>query len=697
MNMHFIDWAIVGGLALFICAMAYGTKKYTKSVADYLSASRCAGRYLLAISEGISGLGAVSIVAFFEMYYKAGFTAVWWNTMVLPVGVIASLTGWVQYRFRQTRAMTMAQFFEMRYSRTFRVFAGIIGFVSGAINFGIFPAVGGRFFQYFCGLPNYFINVGSLEVDLVYAGIMFVLLAISLAFTFLGGQIAVMVTDFFQGFFCHIALVVISVFLLWKFDWGLLTEAWETAPADASLINPVKTSKTEDFNVTYFLIGACGLLFNWMAWQGSQGYFGSARSPHEAKMGRVLGVYRGFIVLLPMVLLPVCAFAFLHHPSFAQGAEEVEGVLSQVSNTQLQSQLRVTVTLTRMLPVGLMGLFAAVMFAAFVSTHDTYLHSWGSIFVQDIVLPIRNSLRGEREPLSPTAHLRWLRGSVIGVAVFIFLFSLLLNQRQDILMFFALTGTVFLGWAGAAIVGGLYWKRGTSGGAWAAAIVGVILAVVGWRMTYFWEHCQVLASSIAPDTWGRALLRWPGLAGGPEGTKCPINAQHLWGITMLSSSMTYVIVSLWTGKGEVFNLDQMLHRGKYAVESDEGKKDLPATGWRVLVPGREFSFTDRLVYLGSYAYILVFVGVFLVVTLYALSFGISDAWWQKFWLGYSRLIVLLGALVATWLAVGGLRDLKRLFEMLRTVRRDVRDDGTVVGRRNLDEVEESELESARTE
>ncbi len=694
MNMHLLDWAILGGLALFICGTAYGTKKYTQSVADYLSASRCAGRYLLAVSEGISGLGAVSIVAFFEMYYKAGFTAVWWASMLLPVTTIVALSGWIQYRFRETRAMTMAQFFEVRYSRRFRVFAGMLAFVSGTINFGIFPAVGGRFFQYFCGLPTHLVSLGALEIDVVYAGIMFILLTISLAFTFMGGQIAVMVTDFFQGFFCNVALVVIMLFLLWRFDWTTISQALATAQADASLIDPIRTSGTDNFGVSYFLIGAFGSFFTFMAWQGSQGYYSAARTPHEAKMGRVLGVYRTLVTTLPIVLLSVCAFTFLHHVDFAQGARVVNGVLDSVGNPQLQSQLRVTVALTHILPVGLTGIFAAVMFAAFVSTHDTYLHSWGSIFVQDIVLPIRNTLRGDREPLSPKAHIRWLRAAVTGVAVFIFLFSLLFQQQQDILMFFALTGTIWLGWAGAAIVGGLYWRHGTTAGAWTAAIVGAFLAVGGWYMTYFWPNCQQFAAATAPSLWASALERWPALAGGPEGTKCPINAQLLWGFTMLSTSVSYVIASLLTSPKGGFNIEQMLHRGRYARNDEPIEQALPATGWKVLGTGKDFSRGDKVVFLGSYAYILIFFGVFLVGTFYALRHGISNAAWDTFWHGYCWLIVILAAAITIWLGIGGFHNLGQLFRMLRTVKRDARDDGSVVGHKNLDELDQEEVETA---
>ena len=47
-----------------------------------------------------------------------------------------------------------------------------------------------------------------------------------------------------------------------------------------------------------------------------------------------------------------------------------------------------------------------------ITTQDTYMHSWDSIFVQDIVIPLR------KKRLTQQEHVKWLRGSIIGVAVF---------------------------------------------------------------------------------------------------------------------------------------------------------------------------------------------------------------------------------------------------------------------------------------
>jgi len=152
--MHWIDYAITLIPFVIVMIVSWSTRRYVRSVADFMSASRCAGRYLVCNAAGAAAFGAVSAVAMFEYLYKTGFALNWWQQLSVPVGMVLTLTGFVIYRYRETRVMTMAQFFEIRYSKKFRVFAGILAFVSGVLNYGIFPAVGARFFVNYCGLAQ---------------------------------------------------------------------------------------------------------------------------------------------------------------------------------------------------------------------------------------------------------------------------------------------------------------------------------------------------------------------------------------------------------------------------------------------------------------------------------------------------------------------------------------------------------------
>ena len=641
MNLTLLDWGIVVIVFAFIVVVVISSKKLMRSVSDFLAAGRTGGRYLISLSQGTAALGAITIVGMFEMNFIAGFNLRWWEMVMAVVLVSISVSGWVLYRFRQTRALTMAQFFEVRYSRGFRIFAGGLAFFAGLINFGIFPAVSARFLIYFCGLPPSF-DVFGISVS-TFALTMVVILWIPLYFVFSGGQIAVMITDFLQGIFTNVVFIVIVVVLMLKVDWAHIFAAVGGAPADASLINPFKTGSTKDYNFWYFLIGMVGVIYGKLSWQGTQAYNASAKSAHEAKMGDVLMNWRNIPQWgLFLVFVPVVAYTFLHHPDYAGASAGIRPVLDGLASDALRSQLTVPLALTKLLPVGLMGAFAAVMLAASIACHETYLHSWGSIFIQDVVMPIR------KRPFAPEQHLQYLKAAILGVAVFIFFFSLLFQQSEYIFLFFAVTGAIFAGGSGAVIIGGLYWKSGTTAAAWSAMITGSVVAVGG-----------IVIQQIDKDFF--------------------INGQMFWGLAMALSSVVYVLVSLATGRGkQAFDMDRMLHRGRYLIREEYKVVDeTPVKGWKVLGMGREFTKFDKVIYIATYVWTFSWVVVFIVGTIMNVTGSVGDTAWMSFWKIYVWIYLATSVVVIVWFSTGGLINLRHMIKTLKTMTRDHADDGFV--------------------
>jgi SSS family solute:Na+ symporter len=659
-----VDWGILLGI---LAVMVFGvllSRNYMKSVADFLAAGRTAGRYAVSIASGIAGLGAITIVGLLEMNYIAGFSMTWWGFTMSVVILILTVSGWVIYRFRSTRSLTLAEFFERRYSRRFRIFAGLVAFLSGLINFGIFPAVGARFFIYFCGLPQT-LAVGALAVP-TFPLVMIALLGIALFFVFSGGQIAVIVTDFAQGLFVNIVFVAIVLYLFAQVDWTQIISALESAPQEASLINPFKTSHVEDFNLVYFVIGIFGVIYGAMSWQGTQAYNTSARSAHEAKMAGVLGNWKGFPQGLFILFVPIIIYTVMHHPDFAGVAESVQAAIAGAGSEAVQSQLRGPVVLTKILPVGLIGAFAAVMLAAFISTHDTYLHSWGSILIQDVIMPFR------KKPFTEKQHLRLLKLSILGVAVFIFFFSLLFQQSEYIFLFFAITGAIFAGGSGAVIIGGLYWKRGTAAAAWTALITGSTVAV-GGILIHRLPEAMFYAGPIDLNATRLGQLGWETVR-----WLYFINGQQYWAVAMGASTLLYVLVSL-LGKRQVADFDRLLHRGKYAV-ADETQvvNAAPSKGWRMLGMGKEFTRADKAIYIATYVHTAVWFTIFVVGTIYNLRHDVPDSAWTSFWKKYFYVQVVFSILVIVWFTIGGLRDIRDMFRRLSVMKRDAADDGMVV-------------------
>ena len=648
MNMLWIDWAIVAVLAVVVVATGVFTKRYVHGVADYLSANRCAGRYLLTVAQGMSGLSAVVFVASFEKFYQAGFAAFWWEKMLLLTSLIIAVTGFVAYRFRQTRAMTMAQFFEMRYSRRFRVFSGVICWFSGLMNYGIFPGVTARLLIHLCGLPQQFSLFGQSIPTLPI--VMLCVLGAALYLTLTGGQIALLVTDFIQGQFALVVLIVITIFLLATFEWDAIMETMRSLPQNQSMVNPYDQSEIKDFSLQFFLMLGVLKFYNFMAWQGSQGYYSSARTPHEAKMAGILSVWRSGVTSFTLVLGPVVAFMIFNNASFAGDAAVIQASMDAIADPQVQVQMRTPLVLAHFFPAGMIGLLVALTIAASVSTDDTYLHSWGSIFVQDVLLPFK------KKKLSAEAHLKWLRWSVVGTATFAFVFSMLFPLKQFIFMYWQITGTIFMGGAGAVIIGGLYWKRGTTAGAWTAMISGGILALVSVILRTWWEDIPGLTSLMA---------------------EFPLNGMQASFATSGISVLLYVVVSLCTGK-EPFNMDKLLHRGEYAVAEDQAVQHArPSLIWRILGITKEYSLKDKIMASGVSGYTVVWILMILIGTAFNVPMPASEDAWGTFWHIFTITMTVLAVITVIWLVSGGIRDLIIMFRLLKQEQLKESDDGTV--------------------
>ncbi len=667
------DWGIWLGLVAVLLVLLVYCRRYTKSPAQFLAAGRSARRYLLAIAGDMAGLGAISVIAAFEQYYQSGFSPFYWGFITGVMALALTASGFVSYRLRETRVLTMAQFFEIRYSRKLRIFAGMTAWVSGVLNYGIFPAVSVRFFLYFCNLPPAF-QLGAITVS-TYVFLLALFLGIGVLFAIGGGQVAIMVTDFFQGAFCNIAFLLLLVFLLLRFDWGTVSGALVDLSIhnpDKSLVNPFATSGLRDFNMGFFLIALFLMVFKWKIWLGSQGFMVSAASPHEAKMGNLLGNWRGLLQSNLLILIPLCAIVVLQEglAEFAILKESVTETLSGIGNSTLREQLQVSVLLGKILPAGLLGVFGATMFAAMLSTDDTYLHSWGSILIQDVILPLRR----KKEPLAPKTHINLLRASIILVALIAFLISWLFQQTQAILLYFTVTSALFS--VGAVVIGGLYWKKGTTLGAWSSMTAGASTAVTGLLL------CKYTPGWFQKSVDGVAQFH-------VDGRRIPLfNEQQVAFTAAVLAIALYIGVSLierYWRKLPDFNLDQMLHRGQYADEGDAK----PATGLAALGFTDDFSTADKIIYIATLGWTLLWSFAALVLLVLEKSGLLEVRDWMRFWTIYMFAGIAAGVIGTVWLLCGGIRDIAYLFRTLSRQEIDDSDDGSV-------KADEPEIKKSRT-
>ena len=750
--MFWLDWIIVFIPLLVVLVIGLKSQKYVKSVADFLAAGRVAGRYVICVASGEAGMGLISLVAMWEMYYSCGFAVSFWSAIAAPLGLIFGLTGFCTYRFRETKAMTMGQFFEMRYNRAFRIFAAVLQSISGVINYAIFPAVGARCMMYFLDLPVHFYVCGWKFST--FGLLMLLFLGIAVWIVTMGGQITIMVTDCVQGLVSYPLYAIIVAYIFYRFSWNgeMVPALMDRAPGE-SMLNPYDIKNMRTFNLFYVFVGIFSSIFNRMAWSGTQGYNAAAANAHEQKMGGLLGTWRAGFSTMMIVLLAVAGYTYMTHIDFKKEADSVHRQLTAKTMAEMAHEKRfdairqdvetltktgtvtpamkeilkkdpkfdlskpldpgkyreaaqaavatvdkgtaqtigtiyhqmlVPVALREMLPMGITGVLCALLIFLMLSTDTTYMHSWGSIIVQDIILPFRKT------PFTPRQQLNLLRGIIAGVAVFAFLFSYFFAQMDYILMFFAITGAIWLGGAGPVIVFGLYWKRGTSAGAFAALGSGSFLAVAGILCQQTWAKYIYPfledTNLVKPVSWFFETVSAPFnpyIVWKVTPDRFPVNSQEIYFIAMVVAILLYVGLSLVTCR-KPFNLERMLHRGVYAEEG----KTLEKIPWNIhtvfsKLIGIDSNYTrgDKIlawsVFLWSFGwgFLLCFVGIVIWNSFYPWP----NHWWAiKFHITMLLVPGIVAVVSTIWFSIGGTVDLCRLFKRLKEKEEDYLDDGRVV-------------------
>ncbi len=636
-----IDWLLLILPVGMIIAAAMYTRRYVRSVADFVAGGRAAGRYLICNAKGEAGSGVANTLSKFQPIMVSGFILSWWDISV-PVSMIFAMFGFVIYRYRQTRAMTLGQFFEMRYSRRFRLFAGIVGFLAGILNYGIFPAVSSEFFVYFLNLPVH-VSIAHFAVR-TNVLIMAAYLSCSLWMMTVGGQITLMVTHCIEGILSHLILVITVAAIFCTISWAQMRGMLTAAPAGHSLVNPFDEGRTHDFNFWFGLMTVAMVIYGTMTAQKDNSFSSAARTAHEARMGGLLGWWRYMARSAALVVIALGAMTLLKRPDFA-GLP----ALNAIHDPQLHSQMAVPIALRYLLPAGVKGLFLTLMVLGLISGDASHMLTWGGIFIQDIVLPLRTTA------MSPAEHVKLLRIAVSGVALFAFLFSILFHQTQYILMWWAVTEGIFACGAGIVIIGGLYWKKGTTAAAWCAFVAGAVLSLAGIAAPYVIPHF-------------------------------PFNGKQVQFGAAITAVLIYLTVSLLTCR-EDFDLDRMLHRGKYARADDVTPESAVArhrfTLQRMIGIDDDFSFADKIAAGGIFFWAMFWLAVMLIGTVWNLLRPWPIHVWTTYWLVAGiilPMIVCVGTLF--WFGIGGAIDLRWFFNRLATMKRDVHDDGTVSRQQN---------------
>tara|TARA_A100001011_G_scaffold382086_1_gene451363 strand:- start:274 stop:1209 length:936 start_codon:yes stop_codon:yes gene_type:complete len=176
------------------------------------------------------------------------------------------------------------------------------------------------------------------------------------------------------------------------------------------------------------------------------------------------------ITFLIRFLIPyfwgICAFVY-----FNNNIELGNLFFKEVSGEKLNNLYALPIYLSKVIPVGFIGLLTAGMIAAFMSTHDSYLLCWSSVITQDIISPLR------KKELSDLNRIKIVRIIIVIIGLYVLYWGLIYNGSEDVWDYMAITGSIYFSGAISVLIGGLYWDKTSQ--------VGAILSLLGGLFAIF--------------------------------------------------------------------------------------------------------------------------------------------------------------------------------------------------------------------
>ena len=348
----------------------------------------------------------------------------------------------------------------------------------------------------------------------------------------------------------------------------------------------------------------------------------------------------------------------------------------------LYHQMMMPAVVSKIFPVGMLGLFCLLMVMLLISTDDSRIFNASSTLMQDMVLPL---FKGR---LDPKKHLLYLRLMTVGVAVFFLIVSLFFTQLDYINMFTTIMCALWCGGAGPIMVCGLYSRFGNLTGAWCAIIFGSGTSLLGlilqrhWALTvypFLEQMGWVEGINTFLETVSSPFNPW--ICWSMDPVKFPINSFEIYFISMVLSVGGYIVGSYLTYKP--YNLDKLLHRGAYALEPEPPKEKWTLRNLfsRLIGITPEYTLGDRVIAYSVFFYSVVYsVGIiFFGIVIWNLISPWPKEWWTiKFFITTLLVPGIVGVISTVWFLIGGIHDIRQLFIDLEKRVEDPDDNGQIL-------------------
>lgn len=448
-------WVLLAFAAYMIFMLVIGAvcMKQTNSSEDFFLGGRGLNGWVAALSAQASDMSGWLLMGLPGAVYALG-TGQSWIAIGLFIGTVCN---WIfisgrlrRYTIVANNSLTLPAYFENRFKDDRKILLGVSSVVI-VIFFLVYTAsalaAGGKLFNTVFGFDYKFsLTLGAIVI---------------LAYTFMGGFMAVCVTDFVQGMLMLVGLMVVPI-IAYALIPGNLTDVLASSGVDSASFMNIFHNDGKPYTFIEILsqvawgLGYCGMphiLTRFMA----------VKDEKELNKSKKIAIVWVAISLSFGCAIGVIGRAYLLPTLLGtDGAGSTETVFIAMITKVFTEDIRIPF-------IG--GLFLCGILAAIMSTADSQLLVTASSVAEDIYKQIINPEVDQKKVLNIS------RATVVIVAILAYLIALDPNS--------SIMGLVSNAWAGLGSAFGpivlmsLFWKRTNFYGA-VAGIVSGGAAVIIW-------------------------------------------------------------------------------------------------------------------------------------------------------------------------------------------------------------------------
>ena len=441
---------LVVTFAIYLIAMiAIGFYAWysTRTFDDYILGGRSLGAYVTAMSAGASDMSGWLLMGLPGAIYLGGASEIW-----IVVGLLVG--AWANWRFvagplrvyteRTRNALTLPDYFTHRFAddkRILRIISALVILLFFAVYCASGIVAGARLFESVFGVP--------------YAQALWYGAAVTIAYTMIGGFLAVSWTDTVQASLMIFALILTPIMVIvgnGGFD------------ASMAVIREVDPSRLD-----WIGKGGAIAIISSMAW--GLGYFGQphilARFMAAASVRSIPAARRIGMTWMAGCLLGSVAVGFF---GIAWFGAHVDAAAEVNANSE-----RVFILLAEQLfNPWIAGILLSAILAAVMSTLSCQLLVCSSVLTEDLYRGFLRKKAGNRE-------LVWVgRSGVLLIALVAI--AIAWNPQSRVLGLVAYAWAGFGAAFGPVILLSLYWKRINRNGALAGMLAGAATVIL-WKQS----------------------------------------------------------------------------------------------------------------------------------------------------------------------------------------------------------------------